>query len=223
MRYIAVMLGAAVIMFAVAHVLTLMSPETASTQSSLGHAAGNRDADVVSTPSATSGSAATASTSRVAFSQDSLQAARSRQDVAQQTADASERQLSSMFQHIREEQYRMERDQADIDSQVADRLKRAPEVRLVQAREVARRQLDEVAEERRQQRKVLTEVYNRMSVEGVAAVVDGLVEAGRIDSAAGVLSVLEGRAASRVLAIVAGPRPDAAALITARLQTSDLR
>ena len=207
MRYVAVMFGAAGLMFLVAQVLTLMSPEVARKDAS----GMNRAQSVASESASGTPSAGVAENPKTD------------PDAAFGTSGFASEQARLEAARRSNEQQRIERSQTRLDERISGRLQTAPQVRTEEVREDVRVQLDELAKERKRQRQVLTEVYNRMSVDGVAAVVDDLVESGRIDSATTVLSVLEDRSAARVLAIVAGPRPDAAAMITARLQDSSPR
>jgi hypothetical protein len=217
------MFGAAGLMFVVAQVLTMISPEVA-TKDKPGR---TRSQSIVSKSAGDSSTTDVPGDAKAdpkdAFATAGFESERSRQAASRRANEQQEASLASQFDDIRSEQQRIERSQSRLDARLSERLQGAPQIRTETVREDVRMQLDEVAKERTRQRQVLTEVYNRMSVDGVAAVVDDLVESGRIDSATTVLSVLEDRSAARVLAIVAGPRPDAAAMITARLQNSSIR
>lgn len=71
--------------------------------------------------------------------------------------------------------------------------------------------------------RVLTEVYRSMSTDSVAAIVGDLLDTKQTSSAMSVLQILDDRKAARVLAELAGPRPDVAMQLAEQLAQSRIR
>lgn len=138
---------------------------------------------------------------------------RQRDQAVQVGHEESDEALVEALREIQRKQFELDRQKAQLEAQLLTGVTLASVTQSVDSPQ----SLSGPDVDASHRKRVLTQVYHEMSADSVASIVGELLDAEQTDSAMSVLEILDGRKASKVLAAIAGRRPQVALMLTDRL------